>query len=56
MKDIIIAVNSENVEYVESIRIYNVKLPPLGVSIWKELGKKYGYWDYFEEQIKNSKK
>src|SRR3990167_10780553 len=25
---------------------------PLGVSRWKEIGKKYGYWKYFESQVK----
>lgn len=25
-------------------------LPP-GVSQWKEIGKKYGYWEYFEKEI-----
>lgn len=28
---------------------------PIGVSQWKEQGKKYGYWDYFEKQIKEGK-
>jgi len=25
------------------------KKEPMGISQWKEHGKKYGYWDYFEE-------
>lgn len=24
---------------------------PMGVSQWKEHGKKYGYWDYFLKEI-----
>ena len=24
---------------------------PMGVSQWREYGKKYGYWDYFEKKI-----
>ena len=24
---------------------------PMGVSEWKEYGKKYKYWDYFVEEI-----
>lgn len=27
------------------------ELPPMGVSQWKEYGKKYGYWAFFEKQI-----
>jgi len=27
----------------------NNKEQPMGVSAWKEYGKKYGYWDYFKE-------
>ncbi len=23
---------------------------PIGVSQWREMGKKHGYWDYFAEQ------
>lgn len=26
-------------------------IAPMGVSQWRELGKKLGYWDYFEKQI-----
>jgi len=39
-EDIIIAVPTEDVEYVEALRIYNVKLPPMGVSQWKEEERK----------------
>jgi len=24
---------------------------PMGVSQWRELGKKYGYWEYFEKAL-----
>lgn len=24
---------------------------PMGVSQWKEYGKRYGYWDYFKKEI-----
>lgn len=24
---------------------------PIGISQWKEIGKKYGYWDYFREKV-----
>jgi len=26
--------------------------PPMGVSQWAEYGKKYKYWDYFEEKCR----
>ena len=26
---------------------------PIGVSQWRELGKKYGYWQFFEQEWKN---
>lgn len=26
---------------------------PMGVSQWKEYGKKYSYWDFFEKELKN---
>jgi len=29
---------------------------PKGVTAWKEEGKKLGYWDYFEKQIKHEKR
>lgn len=25
---------------------------PMGISQWKEYGKKYGYWEYFESEVK----
>ena len=25
--------------------------PPMGVSQWRAHGEKYGYWEYFKEQI-----
>jgi len=28
------------------------ELPPMGVSEWKQLGRKWGYFDFFEKQIK----
>lgn len=31
-----------------------VSSTPMGVSQWRELGKKLGYWDYFETQIKQA--
>lgn len=30
---------------------YEEKIEPMGVSQWKEYGKKYGYWAYFETQL-----
>jgi hypothetical protein len=27
-------------------------VPPMGVSSWRAYGKQYGYWDFFENQIK----
>jgi hypothetical protein len=57
-KDIIIAVNAEDVEYVDSVRVYNCKITEHqimnaigGVSGWRNIGKKLGYWDFFVEQI-----
>ena len=29
------------------------ELIPSGVSQWRDYGKKYGYWGYFEEEIRN---
>jgi hypothetical protein len=29
------------------------ELPPMGVSEWKRIGKKWGYWDYFTKQERN---
>ncbi len=26
-------------------------IEPMGVSQWREYGKKYGYWGFFEKQI-----
>jgi len=32
------------------------KLAPMGVSQWREYGKKRGYWKYFEKEINDNKK
>jgi len=29
-----------------------VKKAPMGVSQWRNHGKKYGYWEYFEKRVK----
>ena len=31
------------------------KSAPMGVSQWKEYGKKYGYWKYFKDECKKEK-
>lgn len=28
---------------------------PMGVSQWKEYGQKYGYWDFFKEEVLEEK-
>ena len=34
--------------------LLNTALKPMGVSRWKEHGKKYGYWDFFEKKRKRN--
>lgn len=31
--------------------LYKEDCPPMGVSQWKEYGKKYGYWEYFDNKV-----
>ena len=28
--------------------------PPMGISQWRDYGKRYGYWDYFVEDLQRS--
>jgi rubrerythrin len=42
----------EIMENIESL-LSSQEKTPMGVSQWKEYGKKYGYWDYFEKRFTN---
>ena len=33
---------------------YTEMFLPMGVSKWKEHGIKYGYWDYFKDEVNNN--
>ncbi len=33
-----------------------MKTKPIGISQWKLLGKKYGYYKYFEDEVRQSER
>src|SRR3990167_4641856 len=37
-------------EYIQS------KAKPIGVSEWREMGKRFGYWEYFEKEIRENER
>lgn len=39
-------------DFISTLLLSQKKEIPMGVSQWREHGKKYGYWDYFMEQQK----
>jgi hypothetical protein len=35
-------------KYKKHCKKFDIEILPMGVSQWREYGKKYGYWDYFK--------